>query len=394
MKAIPVVRRAIAALVLACCACSPKARVHASEATGQTLAYRIEVPHSPDASDLARFLAGMPGRDGSPFRELEQSEDWKAHARASDEMWGQFDRNRLPALQEFTRTALQTAPQQGTVFYPFGGPDALTVTAFFPKQERYILIGLEPPGTLASARRVQPEHLAEHLKALRGTLDSLLKRSFFITRQMDQQLRGQVTDGVLADILVELARGGNDILGFREIMVNPAGDVVDRAEPDPGQPRNRGIALEFQDRGGQTHQLLYFTVNLGDQALRKNPQVFAFLAHGEPMVTFLKSTSYLPHQKGFAVVRQAILERSTAVLQDDSGVPYQYLASGGWKVHLFGEYEQPYGSFRYLIQKDLQQAYRSGGGVQELRFRIGYGYGRAPSNLLLAVREQQRASLR
>ena len=60
---------------------------------------------------------------------------------------------------------------------------------------------------------------------------SELGRSFFITRQMDRQFRGQVTDGLLAPILQLLVRSGHTVLGFRYVRLDDAGQVIDRA-PD------------------------------------------------------------------------------------------------------------------------------------------------------------------
>jgi len=75
------------------------------------------------------------------------------------------------------------------------------------------------------------------------------------------------------------------------------------------------------------------------------------------------------------------------VLQDDSGVPYRYFTPDQWNVQLYGDYQQPYGSFRYLVEPELKAAFQKPENVKKLDFRIGYGYGRAPSNLELARRK-------
>src|SRR5437764_15332876 len=45
------------------------------------------VPQRRDADDTARFLAGMPGKPGSPFGDLENTEAWKENRRLLDEAW-------------------------------------------------------------------------------------------------------------------------------------------------------------------------------------------------------------------------------------------------------------------------------------------------------------------
>jgi hypothetical protein len=93
----------------------------------------------------------------------------------------------------------------------------------------------------------------------------------------------------------------------------------------------------------------------------------------------------MTHRDEFSTIRGLILANSQAVLQDDSGIPYHFFTPDQWKVQVFGEYTRPYGSFRYLIQNDLQKAYQDPS-ARPLPFRIGYGYGKVKSNLQLARR--------
>jgi hypothetical protein len=216
-----------------------------------------------------------------------------------------------------------------------------------------------------------------------------LHRSFFITRQMDRTFRGQVTDGLCAPILLLLALSEHRILVLRYVRLDEEGNVVERPAlwRAPGRIGNKGIEVLFDDGPGHPVQkLYYFSVNLADDHLGQNQAFLRFLHRLGPLTTFLKATSYMPHRPEFAMIREQILSHSAAILQDDSGIPYRFFQSGLWEVRLYGTYEEPYGSFRYLRQADLRAAYQS----QETRplpFRIGYGFGKAPSNLLLAVRK-------
>ena len=80
-----------------------------------------------------------------------------------------------------------------------------------------------------------------------------------------------------------------------------------------------------------------------------------------------------------------MVDYSAAIFQDDSGVPYHFFSPDTWKVQLYGEYTKPYGSFAFLEQPDLRKAYLAGG-VKPLSLRLGYGFGKVTSNLLLAKR--------
>jgi hypothetical protein len=348
---------------------------------------QIGIPHTRDADDLGRFLGGLPGKSGSPFGELESTPAWQDHARLSDKAWNTYAHDRLPALSGFAHSELSDfAKSQATVFYPFSGPDSLTATAFFPRASTYVLVALEPPGTLTGLSKFLKKDLPGELTELRTTFDSLLQRSFFITRQMDHQLRGQVTDGVLPLVLVELVRTGNTVLGCEFLWVDESSRVLVR--PAEQKIHDWGFALDYRnDNDASLHRLYYFSVNLASDHLDKNPEFQKQMAALGPVVTYLKSTSYMLHRPEFSTIRDRILSMSTAVLQDDSGVPYRFFTPDKWNVQLYGEYQQPYGSFRYMVEPELKAAFQKPENVKKLDFRIGYGYGRAPSNLELARRK-------
>ena len=112
------------------------------------------VPLNPAADDFARFLAGLKGREGSPYKKFEKDNAWLQHGKAFDERWEKFDTSRYPIMKEFQKRELHGAPNAGgTLFYPFGGPDFLTAHTLFPGNSNYVLVGLEPAGTVRPHQR-------------------------------------------------------------------------------------------------------------------------------------------------------------------------------------------------------------------------------------------------
>jgi hypothetical protein len=351
------------------------------------------VPRGREADDAGRFLAGLPGAPGSPFRELEQDAAWATHRAALDREWSRVEQLEIPAIREFaTRELAPAGIGLGIVFYPFSGPDALFPRLFFPRSIACVMVGLEPPGTLPAPDRLPRKDLDRYLEQVRATVHSELYRSFFITREMDRQFRGQVSDGLLPTILHLLVRTGHTVEGCRYVRLDEEGRVIDRSAEAPAKGANRGVEIDFRDEADRSaHKLFYFSVNLADARLRNNPAFLKFLAGLDGMTTYLKATSYMPHHEEFSIIRRQVLERSAAILQDDSGIPYRYFDPAVWQLQLYGSYERPYGSFRWLEQADLRKAYQTGA-PKPLGFRIGYGFGRIPSNLLLAVRKAARQS--
>ena len=348
------------------------------------------VPHGSLADETARFLAGMPGSPGGPFAALEDTDAWKEHRRQLDEAWHKTEVELLSGFRKFQADELSgPAFESRTVFYPFSGPDALTVTLYFPHNPVYVMVALEPAGTLPTVEQIdKKKDLPGYLSAIRVTTADELGRSFFITRQMDKQFRGQVTDGLLQPILQLLVRTGHTVQGFRYVRLDEAGQIIERA-PDykaPTRYGNKGLEIDFQnDRDSTPHKLFYFSVNIANDRLRENTPFQAYLSRLTGTVSMLKATSYMPHQPGFSMIREALLKNSFAILQDDSGLPFQAFAPDQWTLQLYGDYNKPYGSFGWLEQPDLRTAYQAGA-AKALPMHVGYGYRRITSNLLLATR--------
>ena len=354
------------------------------------------VPHLRDADDAARFIAGLPGTEGSPFAALETTDAWSEHRHRLDEAWHTAEASLISGLQEFQQKELSEASLQSSpVFYPFGGPDALTLTLCFPQSPAYVMVALEPAGTLPKLSQIEKRGVAKYLAEMRETVDSELSRSFFVTRQMDRQFRGQVTDGLLLPILHLLVRRHNTILGFRYVRLDEQGQLSDRTVDYKAPTRfgNKGVEIEFRGNAEpSTHKLYYFSVNLSDERLNENKPFLAYLSRLKGTTTLLKATSYMTHHPEFSLIRDQILANSAAILQDDSGIPYRYFQKGAWKVQLYGDYHRPYGSFGWLEQPDLRKAYDSGG-TKPLSVRVGYGYSKIASNLLLGKQANLVASV-
>ncbi len=297
-----------------------------------------------------------------------------------DVSWRRTAAGLISGIGEFPRRELNgVAVLNSPVFYPFSGPDALAATLYFPNSPVYVMVGLEPAGTLPTFLQVEKKkNLWKYLAEVRETMASELGRSFFITRQMDRQFRGQVTDGSFLPILHLLVRTQHTVLGFRYVRLDEEGQVVERAAnyKAPGRFGNKGIEIEFRtDSDGSIHKLYYFSVNLSDERLRENKPFLAYLARLRGVATLLKATSYMTHRPEFSVIRDAMLANSAAILQDDSGIPYRWFRLDLWNVQLYGSYDRPYGSFRRLEQPDLRKAF-SAPGPKPLSVRIGYGYSR------------------
>lgn len=385
----------ILSLALFACGQAPT-RTSAEKVASPPDRFSQDTPRNRYPDDVARLLAGLPAQPGSTLAALHERPEWAEHRKQWDAAWSRIDKDTLTPIRQFARQELSSVPESLPVFYPFSGPDALIITTFFPRNRTYIMVGLEPAGTLPRAADLDRDDFAALLSRMRTTVASELSRSFFITRQMDRQFRGQVTDGLTLPILQLLVRNRHTILGVRYVRIGDDGKLVERTieSRDNNKYSNKGVEIDFKsDLDQSTHKLFYFSVNLSDVKLRTNEGFPRFVADLKHVATYFKATSYMVHRKEFSIIRDQVLSVSSAILQDDSGIPYHYLAAPKWKVQLYGQYTRPIGDFRWLQQKDMQAAYQEVG-VKPLAFRIGYGFGAKPSNLQLAIRTEPVAEQR
>lgn len=370
-------------------------RTHPVAAQSALSAQSSPIPRSREANDVARFLAGMPGEPGSPYAALEESQIWKDHRAQLDAAWGKASEELLKNLRAFEEADLRDKGLDNrTVFYPFSGPDILTPLYYFPRSPLYIMVALEPAGTFPDAAQLSKNETAKYLGLMRLTTADILGRSFFITRQMDKQLRGQVTDGALLPLLHLLVRTGHTILGLRYVRVDENGQIAERPALFRSEDRyaNRGVELEFQAGQSAPQRLYYFSVNIDNAHLSNNQPFMTYLKSVRNTTSMFKATSYMVHRPEFSIIREHTLANSKAILQDDSGIPYHLYTPERWKVMLFGEYTKPYGkTFAWLEQKDLRAAYQKGTATP-IPLHVGYGYRRVNSNLQLALAVESTAA--
>lgn len=270
--------------------------------------------------------------------------------------WEKFHRFVGKDIENFTAQHLNSVTQDmSAVFYPFGGADVLYPLYLYPAVKDIVLAGLESPGCIDDFKELDPE-------AAFSQLESLLKRSFFITTQMSQQLSKKT--GVISPILLQLK-----LLGVNEVHLSL-----------PDLPF-AGVKIKFKHNNIEK-TVTYYQIDFHDT--KDNSHFFTEMKNQHPhFACLLKAASYIPHQIGFQKIRDFIVHNSKIIIQDDTGIPLKKLKRF-FNVKLFGSYTKPYGAeFKCYGQPDLAALSRKNNNI--LPFCFGYGCGRQPSLLILAV---------
>lgn len=346
-------------------------------------------PESADMTDavktlnsVARFCAGLRVDRKSELYDLTQTEDWAKFAADEDARWASFKKP-SEKIRSWVKSELSPHKTANpSEFYPFGGPDVLFATLMRPSAKLYVLVGLEPVGSLPDPEAIRRSPLAEFLSQYSLALDDIIRLSFFRRADLVVEMKTPVIDGVLPVIMVLLARSDKEILSVERGRLNTRGEFVE-TEKESGR-RPRALRLVFRDRGhGDTRTLIYLSQDLSNPAVDSNRGFLTFIDQNlEHSFGYIKSASYLMHKPVFSSIAQFILRVSDVIVEDDSGMPYRMFDPSVWKLSLYGAYSGPIELFKDYLQEDLLEAYKTG--AKPLGFHIGYG---KKSNLLLAVRK-------
>ena len=136
--------------------------------------------------DTAKVLAGLSPSSDSPLVAFTKDGGWRQHASRFDALFGEEERTHLSRVRAFAKEQLSP---DNTLLYIFSGPDALHALALFPNATTYVMARLEPAGNIPSLTSLSQATLDRTERGLERALVNLFKLSYFITKNMQNQLR-------------------------------------------------------------------------------------------------------------------------------------------------------------------------------------------------------------
>lgn len=276
--------------------------------------------------------------------------------------FNKFKTTTFPRLEKFVDQELKSLTEETkAVFYPFGGPDISYPLMLFPQAQSYLLIGLEPVGSVDSNLEI-PNNL-------NNQLDSLFRRSFFITSDMSRLIHSK--QGVLPLFLAQITLMGGEVEDIKYLE----------------HSFGKGLEITFTYLKLEK-KLFYVQTNLTNQGL--SDDLIKFIEDNNLFDTcMLKASSYAFHQNIFSKLRSFVITNANVIVQDDTGIPLKDLDKD-FKIHLFGNYVGPYGKeWAGYFQKNLYKMYQEKSPKSKLPFCYGYGCGRNPVAILSATRKNK-----
>jgi hypothetical protein len=337
--------------------------------------------------DIASFISGMPYNKNECLSKLDSIINWKKYTSEMDKMFSHSTSLRLKKMEIWADSALTRNQSITTVFYPFSGPDFLNAHIFYPDADQYIMIAMEPIGSLPDICNMRPDSVKSYLRKINYSLKDIFKRSYFITKEMNNDLRKTKVNGTIPLISLFIKRTGHQIVSIKRIGVDSLGkwQLIDSLK----NKKNivSGTKIDFLSASTKKIQsVLYFRTDISDKGLTKNKGFRTYLSGLPLSYSYLKAASYLMHYDDFKIIRSIIFDISSSILQDDSGIAYKYFDKGKWDIRLYGKYFKPKDEFSYISEPGLEKAYKSSV-YRPLTYTVGYNWRTGHSNLLYAIKK-------
>lgn len=375
-----------------------KSVVDKTDSASETESNESIYPQDSIYHQTAQFLTGQGSNSQQALIEFAASDAYKNYSAELNDLWERSNERRAE-IKAWADTELKDVNAKGgTLFYPFSGADFVHVDLFFPKFDNFIMLALETKGSFPDLNQLNKDgKLATYLTAVRKSLKDILQFSFFRTLSMADDFTSEL-DGNIALFLYFMNITDHEVTFVEPVSISPSGELV--VDEKISESYDQGYRYYFKKTGeDKIKTLVYFAMNIQNTeyqvtskttlaGLDDRKNILDYLKSQNISATYLKSASYLMHRPSFSVIRNFILDNSTFVLQDDSGIPIQFFPNEKWETVYYGTYTRPINLFKNKHQEDLKLAYlNEDNNVKKLPFGIGYQYRVGTSNMQLMTRK-------
>lgn len=291
--------------------------------------------------------------------------------RAKASHWWSVWEQRFGTPMQSWRAAELGKVAADVVFYPFSGPDFVTLHRMMPMARHYVMVAGQVAGKLPDLAHVPAARTARWLHALQIEMSRFAVNGFFRTRELnDTEQASDGLQGMISILLYFTSREGFDVLDIAPIRLDPS--TLQWAPDSQPQARWHAIRMTLRRQSDGGNVLLdYISVNLDDQHLRKAAPLRAWVQSMARHPTLIKAASHQLQTGGYEEVATALLDHAPLLLQDESGVAFARV-SQRFAVQLYGKYSGPNVLFPQHRQHALRAAYARPGAARPLAMQIGY----------------------
>ena len=312
----------------------------------------------------AILLAGQQPVTGLPPA-LAQSPRWATFAKEVTVNWARYSQKIADPMSQWALAELPVASD--TVFYPFSGPDFVTVHQLFPAAQRYVMMAMQNAERPLDLANLAPELIEPSLSVLTSAWQHFGENGFYVTEYLEKYLYStRAHIGASTFIVSFLALQGFEIERVVPIQVAADGSLQELA---PETPRWRSVRIQASKQG-KPIVVDYLKIDLSNPGLQAAPQNLALIGTLTKNPVLFKAASHLPQNVGFNMIANQVLAHSPLIVQDETGLSYSTLIRAH-QVALFGKFVTAHHAFP-SYHHDLAKAFAQRDDIKPLNFRFGY----------------------
>lgn len=346
-------------------------------------ALRAPFNEEPAQQQLTSFLAGRGVAPQSIFFEHTQKPYYERHQLAISRVRDKILNRHVAKIRDW-HSQTQRAQKRQSVVYLLSGADVPNLLTFFPDCTEFLMVALQPAGTVEHLSSLSEKEMARSLDRLRDTVEDIAARNYFRSIVLYNSKRNLGLPGIAPLILTFLGLLDKEVLAFEDVALNSDGRVL---RPSPGDIA-QGFRVYFRDApDSEVRTIVYLNMLIDADFADTNKPPGKLLAKMGKFALFLKAAIYLFHEPKYASLARELVKQTDLVIQDDSGIPLSFFTPAEWRFSPFGTYQHSAhlnDSKIYPTQKDLRLLFQDHAGP--IDFAFGYGSWSGRSNLLVAER--------
>jgi hypothetical protein len=340
------------------------------------------------------YAQRVAAKDTTPFNDIDQSSLVSFYQVQNDKIKPIIE-NRLSLITNWNQEIMKRnkVSDSSFVFYPFSGADFIHAYYLYPNASEYFMSAIENIGDIVDVSKLNKVEFFEYVKDFDTVMRDIYMRSYFITKNMEDDFSKKTKiNGVLPILLWSAAMTNHDIIHVKYFIVDT--NFEKKYVDISAKAKNKlSVEIKLFDKTNNRFQLLnYYSADLSNRGLRKSSKSISFLKDYVSNASngFVKSASYLMHYDStFSTIQQLVLNKNKYFVQDDTGVPFKKFDLSKWNIELYGIYEKPIKDFsESLYQKQLDDAYKNSAYYKGgLKFSLGYHWSSKNQNQLVAIKK-------
>jgi hypothetical protein len=313
---------------------------------------------APDTASLALSYAGIDSKSDNP-----------TPTNPAEKAWQSYEKSIGVPLRKWA--AEELAPKKGgTVFYPFSGPDFVSVAQMFPEADRYIMVAIQPAGPIVDPSAMSAGAFSSFKSKFNAEWSKFGYLGFFRTIDLNENTASTSARLTATPVMMAFAaRLGFTVKSVDALRINKEKSEFEPVEATP-ETRWNSVRLNLS-KDSREVSVDYLMIDLSDSYLANNQAELDVLKTAAKNPTLLKAASHLLPKPYFSKMRTAIVENTPLLVQDETGLEYPDLKKIG-EVKLYGKFTKVLELFNQDSQRELAKAYAAANQTSPLPFAYSY----------------------